>query len=89
MFFHVTPNQSWYEEFGEGANDIIDRFGNMVLLEKDTLGRSDFKTKKNAYSKTPFVLAKKVAEYDTWDLPNLNHYQQWLSEQAVKTWRVD
>jgi len=87
--FPYHPNQSWYEEFGEGANDIIDRLGNMVLLEKDTLQRTDFKTKKSAYSKTSFVLAKKVAQYDTWDLPNLNHYQQWLSEQAVKTWRVD
>jgi len=84
-----NPEQGWYEDFGEGINDIIDRLGNMVLLEKDELQRADFNTKKQTYLTTPFRLAKKVGEYDTWNLPNLNHYQQWLSDQAVKTWRVD
>jgi hypothetical protein len=86
--FPYHPNQSWYESFGEGANDIIDRLGNMILLEKDTLQRSDFKTKKLTYQTESFALANKVAEYESWDLSNLNHYQQWLSDQAVKTWSV-
>jgi hypothetical protein len=84
-----NPDQGWYKNFGEGINDIIDRLGNMILLEKDKLQRADFNTKKQTYLTTSFRLAKKVSEYDTWDLPNLNHYQQWLSDQAVKTWRVD
>ncbi len=54
-----NPNQAWYEEFGEGANDIVDRLGNMVLLEKDDLGRADFNAKKQAYLQTSFRLAKK------------------------------
>lgn len=84
-----NPDQFWHESFGEGANEVVDRLGNMVLLEKDNLGRADFKTKKQAYLKTSFRLAKKVAEADTWDLATLNHYQVWLADQAVKTWRVD
>ncbi len=84
-----NPDQNWYEYFGEGINSIIDRLGNMVLLEKDELKRADFNTKRKAYSKTAFRLAKKVAEYDSWELSTLNHYQNWLAEQAVKTWRVD
>jgi hypothetical protein len=51
------PNQIWYEEFGEGANDIIDRFGNMVLLETDTLQRSDLK--KNSVFKNIICIGKK------------------------------
>jgi predicted transcriptional regulator len=50
----------------------------MVLLEKDELKRS-----------TSFVLAKKIAEYDEWNLQNLNDYQAWLAEQAVYTWQVN
>ena len=84
-----NPEQEWYQYFGEGANDIADRLGNMVLLEQDDLGRADFDTKKAHYLKTSFRLAKKVAEYDHWDLANLNHYQSWLADQAVRTWRVD
>ncbi|MDM8525491.1 DUF262 domain-containing HNH endonuclease family protein [Desulfococcaceae bacterium HSG8] len=84
-----NPEQGWYKDFGEGINDITDRLGNMVLLEKDQLKRADFNTKKQTYLQSSFRLAKKVGEYDTWDLPNLNHYQQWLADQAVKTWRVD
>ncbi len=84
-----NPEQNWHEEFGEGINDISDRLGNMILLEKDELKRVDFNTKKVTYLKTSFRLAKKVAEYDSWDLKNLNVYQEWLAKQAVKTWRVD
>ncbi len=83
------PEQDWYEYFGNGANDIQDRLGNLVLLEKDELKRADFNTKKANYLTTPFKLAQKVAEYDSWDMRNLNDYQEWLANQAVNTWRVD
>ncbi|MBF0235964.1 MAG: DUF262 domain-containing protein [Desulfamplus sp.] len=84
-----NPDQSWHESFGDGVHEIVDRLGNMVLLEKDNLRRADFKTKKQVYLETSFRLAKKVAEADTWDMATLNHYQSWLADQAVKTWRLD
>lgn len=84
-----NPEQDWRNHFGEGINDISDRLGNMVLLERDELKHADFIEKKKTYLDTSFRLAKKVAEYDSWDLTNLNRYQKWLAEQAVKTWRVD
>ena len=84
-----NPDQAWHQHFGEGANDIADRLGNMVLLEQDDLGQADFDTRKAHYLKTPFRLVKKVAEYEHWDQANLNRYQSWLAEQAVRTWRVD
>lgn len=82
------PEQHWDEYFGEGVNDIQDRLGNVILLEKDELKRSNFTDKKKFYSKTSFNLAKKIAEYDDWNLQNLNNYQLWLSEQAIKVWEV-
>ncbi len=84
-----NPEQTWYDYFGEGVNDIKDRLGNMVLLEKDELKRSSFKDKTEFYLKTPFILAKKIAEYKEWNLQNLNDYQAWLAEQAVNTWQLD
>ncbi|CAN2042127.1 DUF262 domain-containing protein [Candidatus Magnetomoraceae bacterium gMMP-15] len=82
------PEQNWHEYFGQGASDIQDRLGNVILLEKDDLKRYVFKRKKGCYLKSPFRLAQKVAEYDDWNLQNLNDYQTWLSEQAVNTWKV-
>ncbi len=84
-----SPDQNWYKDFGEGINDISDRLGNMILLDKDELNRANFNTKKEAYLTTPFRLAKKVAEYKNWNLQNLNGYQEWLAIEAVKTWQVD
>lgn len=83
------PEQDWQEKFGEGVVDVYDRLGNMVLLEKDELKRVDFETKKNHYRNTSFKLAKKVSEYDVWNLESVNQFQLWLAEQAVQTWRVD
>ncbi len=41
-----NPDQEWYQQFGEGVNDIADRLGNMVLLEQNNLQQADFATKK-------------------------------------------
>lgn len=84
-----NPNQDWQTEFGDGVNDITDRLGNLVLLEQDELKRDSFVKKKKAYTATNFQLAKKVAEYENWDLATLNAYQSWLADQAIKTWRID
>lgn len=73
------PEDLWYESFCEGANDIQDRLGNMVLLSKDTLSRADFATKKIAYQSSGFELANQVAQYEDWN----------IATQAVQTWRVD
>jgi len=83
-----NPEQEWDAYFGEGVNDIQDRLGNMVLLEKDDLKRISFANKKTAYLATHYLLAHQVASYEQWDLKTLNAYQAWLSEQAVKTWQV-
>lgn len=83
------PEQHWDDYFGEGVNDIQDRLGNVILLEKDELKRLSFTEKKDFYVTTPFVLANKIVEYADWNLKNLNDYQKWLSEQAIITWKAD
>ena len=83
-----NPTEEWDDYFGEGVNDIQDRLGNMVLLERDELKRANFEIKKKAYLEGHFPLARKVAAYVNWNLQNLNAYQSWLSQQAIDTWKV-
>ena len=84
-----NPEQNWNEYFGEGTSDIQDRLGNMVLLEKDKLGRSPFETKKEEYLRSGYPLAQKIASYEQWDINALADYQSWLATQAINTWRVN
>ncbi len=83
-----NPEENWHEYFGNGINDIQDRLGNVVLLEKDELRRASFEDKKKAYLATHYPLAQKAATYSEWNLQNLNDYQAWLSKHAVETWKV-
>lgn len=83
------PNEAWNISFGDGVNDVADRLGNLVLLDRDDLGRSEFNVKREYYRTSGFRLAEKIAQSEHWNLRELNNYQFWLAEQAVLTWRID
>ncbi|QPS67813.1 Uncharacterized conserved protein [Enterobacter asburiae] len=57
------PEKEWSGSFGEGINDVKDRLGNMILMDKDNLKRSSFEEKKKEYTKSGYNLALKVTEY--------------------------
>jgi hypothetical protein len=84
-----NPNQEWHLYFGDNVGDIQDRLGNVLLLDKDELGRANFETKKDYYCKSSYKLAHKISEYIDWNITNLNDYQAWLATVAIKTWSVD
>lgn len=84
-----NPNQDWNLAFGDGIHDVSDRLGNMILLGRDELGRAIFEEKQKIYIESPYRLAKKVAEYQGWTLASVNTYQEWLADQATRTWKVD
>ncbi|MFT5758396.1 MAG: hypothetical protein ACI9LM_003137 [Alteromonadaceae bacterium] len=84
-----NPDEAWVKYFGEGVNDIKDRLGNMILLDKDDLKRSDFSEKKVAYKQSSYGLSEKITNYNSWNLEQLNEHQKWLSDLAVATWKVD
>lgn len=83
------PEKDWSESFGEGINDVKDRLGNMILMDKDNLKRSSFEEKKKEYTKSGYKLALKVTEYAEWNLESVNDFQKWMSQQAVNVWKVD
>lgn len=83
------PEKDWCDSFGEGINDVKDRLGNMILMDKDNLKRSSFEEKKTEYTKSGYKLALKVTEYEEWNLETVNDFQKWMSKQAVNVWKVD
>jgi len=89
---HVSPqnpDNSWVDSFGEGVFDCTDRLGNMIVLDEDNLGTQSFDAKKETYKESGYKLALKISQHTEWDLQNLNSYQSWLSDQAIKVWNVD
>lgn len=83
------PSEEWVKDFGDGIYDISDRLGNMVLLDKDDLQRKSFSEKRKAYRESGNKLALEVSKYSEWNISTVNKYQEWLADEAVKTWRVD
>lgn len=83
-----NPEKGWCNSFGEGVNDVKDRLGNMVLMDKDNLKRASFEVKKNEYGKSKYKLAAKITQYPEWNLEAVNDFQKWMSEQAVNVWKV-
>jgi hypothetical protein len=83
-----NPSEHWNDYFGGGINDIQDRLGNVILLDKDELKRANFEEKKKYYLSTNYPLACQIATYEKWNLSTLNDYQTWLAKQAVETWKV-
>lgn len=83
------PSEEWIKDFGDGIYDISDRLGNMVLLDKDDLQRKSFSEKRKAYRESGNKLALEVSKYSEWNISTVNKYQEWLADEAVKTWWVD
>lgn len=84
-----NPERNWFDSFGEGVNDVKDRLGNMILMDKDNLKRASFDEKKLEYSKSNYKLALKIKEYEEWNLDAVNDFQKWISKQAVNVWKVN
>ena len=87
-----NPTEAWVKDFGEGYEEVQDRLGNMLLLPKPENKKLDtqvFSSKKKFYQQTGFKLTDKVVQYEQWNKQSVDHFQHWMAEQAVQTWRVD
>ena len=85
------PNDTWQESFGRDTyNDAIDRLGNLTILtDKDNLAQQPFERKREILKESKLALNRKIAEYKTWDMDNLDEYQGWLAKHAVSVWKID
>lgn len=84
-----NPSLEWRAEFGNGVEEVQDSLGNMVVLEKDDLGRASREEKWAAYRASGRPLANKVATCAEWTYAAVREYQAWLASQAKDTWRVE
>ena len=65
------------------------RIGNLCLMSKVSNSRIKsvvFSERKEAYSQTPFLLTKEIADLDEWNELTISTRQQRLAELAVKAW---
>lgn len=92
---HITPyniTEEWEKYYQGQHHQAVDRLGNMTLLiEKDNqnCGTQLFNEKKAIYQNSHSKLSQKISEYAEWNSETLESHQDWLAQQAVKTWSIN
>ncbi len=93
---HVLPrtadSASWGKAFESHLHNILLwRLGNLTLLE-DTLNRSignkSFEEKRKVYSRSDYIITRKIVEKDKWLPDSISERQEVLAQIAAKVWRV-
>ena len=85
-----SPEDEWQESFGRSNYmDAIDRLGNIALLpSSQNMKQESFETKKEVLSSSSYKINQHIAEYQEWDMDNLNDHQRWLAQQAKTVWKI-
>lgn len=98
---HIAPkkrNQFWNESAtginNDEYNDMVNMIGNLALLSKSSnksIGNKSFSDKKIHFSddKSSFITTNFISNYDTWSSDSIKERQEYLSELAVKTWKIE
>jgi hypothetical protein len=87
-----NPTEQWLDDYGINHQQDVDRLGNMTLLtkaENDECSTKNFDFKKNIYVNSNSSISNKMNSYPQWDSETLSRHQEWLAEQAVKTWKIN
>lgn len=92
---HILP-QDYYEKWdieNEVADRMVNRLGNMCLLESNTnrdLQNETYNNKKGRYLQSMYSTTKAIAEHFTdWNEESINKRQKKMSEAAPSIWRVE
>lgn len=88
----ASPDDAWQERFGRNNyEDGINRLGNIALLprkQNQNLGQKDFATKREVLGNSPYKINQHIAEYEEWNMDNLQDHQKWLAKQAKTVWKI-
>lgn len=88
----ASPDDAWQERFGRNNyEDGINRLGNMALLprkQNQNLGQKDFAAKREVLGNSPYKINQHIAEYEEWNMDNLQDHQKWLARQAKTVWKI-
>ena len=92
---HILP-QNYYENWeveNETAERMVNRLGNMCLLEAKTnrdLQNATYDIKRENYLKSNYVTTKAIAEhFDQWDEQAVDNRQRRMGEVAPNIWKID
>ena len=85
-----SPDDSWQESFGRDNYEYaIDRLGNMALLPKaKNTGQENFSEKRAVLRDSFYRINQHIAEYQEWNMDNLQNHQKWLAKQAKTVWKI-
>jgi Protein of unknown function DUF262/Protein of unknown function (DUF1524) len=91
---HVYPqtySKEWEKIEGEQNENIIDTWGNLILLSKKmnpSISNAGFMEKRSSYENSIFASAREVArKYDRWGIEQIKVRNVELADWAVKRWR--
>lgn len=85
----IRPTSSWPQFTDELAKIFYRRVGNLALLrakENSSLKSSEFITKKEVYSQSPYILTQQIASADEWTPAVITQRQKTLADYALKAW---
>ncbi len=86
------PSEEWCNYFGdEGIEDWSERLGNMTLMtgsaNKD-IDQQSFPAKKSFFASSPYLISRKIVDYEDWNKDAIESRQRWLADQACAIWRI-
>ena len=91
--FPRNPEQGWHDFSEEHDETMVDRLGNMVLLETSlnrNSGNAVWAEKQPILKQSEFALAKRVAEENLrWTPERINIHQNWMAKLAKTIWRIN
>lgn len=92
---HILPencSDDWKKIFNDEHSKYRYRLGNYILLEdKDNseIGNKSFEHKKKIYKDSNYFTAKKISEYDIWDIKSIEKNQKNMAKIAHSIWNYN
>ena len=90
--FPQNPEKPWEGFDYQNSESLIQRIGNMTLLEQNKntkIGNKDYPTKCEVYTSSSYVLTKEIAQdHSEWSPNSINHRQKDLAKLAANVWRI-
>lgn len=92
---HILPEnpEDGWDQFSDNDHEqFVYRLGNMILLNEKAnreLKNKPFDIKRQAFEKSEFMIAKKVAaENKEWQTSRISQLQSWMANQAKTIWKI-
>jgi len=86
------PEDNWPNFTEEDVRTYVKRIGNLTLMktkENNEFKSSPFDVKKEKYRESELWITNSLADYNEWNVENIQQRQKDLSKLAIKTWSIE